>query len=186
MAAALAMQVRGCADFLRSHCRLGGDQSAAVSLANSLAAQVAALPDLSVAEAGSLNEAVGVSGFPLPLQQMLVDAVSSRLLQQPPGGRGAVPRQALHSPWAFLTPGDWQALRDGNRSIPQKVLTVCDRMHRLGLRSATEATVKSLTATLASAHNPEATPAALYALALDVKAALRSHMICILYTHTCV
>ncbi len=88
-------------------------------------------------------------------------------------------RQVMGSPWAFLTPGDWEALRDGTRSLPQKVLVVCDRLHRLGLRTATEATVKGVAATVASAHCPEASPAALHALALEVKAALRSNMICI-------
>ena len=58
MAAALAMQMRGRAGFLQSHCRLGGDQAAAASLANSLAAPCSTFFTIDLLDAAGMDWAM--------------------------------------------------------------------------------------------------------------------------------
>lgn len=135
------------------------DEKAELALVGNCSKKIMGLSSLSNADAGSLW---GNTTLSTQYQQKLCEAVDAAVQQNGQHGPVAMQRkpQTLKDINAYLTETDWAQLH-GEGSLVSKATTICKRLKMVGVRSASEQTIKYCVALLlclmANDETPECT-----------------------------
>ena len=176
-AAGIVEQINGCSQFFASQGTLlsceNVDESEA-AMVTSIVNQIASLRSLDVNGGNTINGAITASTLRAPLKRQLAEAVPRRVLSLP--STAALQRrtcQTLKTPCAYFTVSDWLVFDDDSIGIARKIHRMVDRMAGLGLMNPSEGAIKHLTAMLAAASCPSASPSSLHALGQEIKSAFQ-------------
>ena len=175
----LLAQIGNCDKFFHSQRGLVSDetlQASMTSMSQSLKDQIGRLPEVDVASAARLNDAVQhASSFSAALKAEMATAITERCTQATNSGLASKRTlQTMKDARGYFTPTDWQSFEDENITLCQKVNVCADRLMLVGMRNPSEQTLKTVVAVLAVSHFPHAAAKELYGLVIDLKMAMHS------------
>ena len=172
-------QLESCDVFFASQRGLISDSTLRASIdgmSSSLVAQIDTIAALDMDGASRMNTTVGkTQSLTLDQKQKLVEAINRKAMTQvtstTPQRRST---QTLTNLASYFPEVDWLTFESEQKTTIQKVVTCCDRLMMVGLRNASEQTVRHVVAFIAATHCPNAPPGELHSLVQDVKATLQS------------
>ena len=174
----LIEQINACSAFFESQLALldrDQVQSSVTAMCNSLKVQIQTFPCLDVSGAALLNQAIASSKFSQECKVILAEAVAAKATSA--CGTQVQARkttQSMVDVCSYFTEGDWATFVDANLQLKQKVSTLIERVHKLGLQHPSESTIRSLVALLACCHHPLSSHDELHSLVLDIKASFNT------------
>ena len=172
---ALMAQIKGFTALVASQTGLLAPETIARNMSgmvDSLDLQIRSL-SLGHADAASINIAIAEGKFSQDHKTKLATSISERVSLAPDLDTGNK-TQTLTNVLAYFTSADWLIFEDGTLHMSHKIGRITERCRLLGLCRPSEGTTKHLAAIVASTHCPDAQPAALHAIVVDIKKGLHN------------